>query len=245
MAALIEGPQAVEVAARELVRDDCLLPIVHARPEGLPTAGIVVHPDIFGNRPLFDDMARRLATHGFAVAVVEPFARLNRDTRDAHAEDAVTRMGWVSALNDDEQLGDLEAAANFLVVNDDVTRVGVLGFCMGGMYALKAAKLERFDASVAFYGMIRLPEHWRGSGQTEPLDGLEAACPTLAVFGSVDPYSPPDEIDALRAVWSDRPDCEIVVIEGAEHGFVHAPERPAHRPADAATLWTKTLTWLS
>ena len=65
------------------------------------------------------------------------------------------------------------------------------------------------------------------------------------MFGSVDPYSPPDEIDALRAAWSDRPDCEIVVIEGAEHGFVHAPERPAHRPADSATLWTKTLTWLS
>ena len=245
MAALIEGNEATDVETRVLRRDDCDVPIVHARPEGMPKAGIVVHPDIFGCRPLFDDMARRLATHGFAVAVVEPFARIDAAVRSAHAEDAPTRMTWVGALNDDDQLGDLEAAANLLVVEDDVSHVGVLGFCMGGMYALKAAKLERFDAAVAFYGMIRVPENWRGVGQREPLDGIENACKTLAVFGSADPYSPPDEVDALRSAWATRRDCEIVVIEGAEHGFVHAPERPAHREQDAAKLWTQTLAWLS
>ena len=51
-------------------------------------------------------------------------------------------------------------------------------------------------------------------------------------------------IDALREAWSDRDDCEIIVVEGAEHGFVHAPDRPAHRPDDAARLWQRAIDWL-
>jgi carboxymethylenebutenolidase len=37
----------------------------------------------------------------------------------------------------------------------------------------------------------------------------------------------------------------LEAVEGAEHGFVHDPERPAHRPDDAAQAWDKTLTWLA
>jgi carboxymethylenebutenolidase len=154
-------------------------------------------------------------------------------------------MGWIANLDDDDQLGDLEAAADLLVVDDDVAHVGVLGFCMGGMYALKAAATGRFDAAVAFYGMIRVPDGWRGAHITEPLATAADVCPTLAVFGSADTFTPAADIDALRAAWSSRNDCEIVVVDGAEHGFVHAPDRPAHRPDDAERLWKKTLDWLS
>ena len=52
------------------------------------------------------------------------------------------------------------------------------------------------------------------------------------------------DIEALRAAWAGRPDCEIVVYEGADHGFVHAPERPAHRADDAADAWTRVLRFL-
>ena len=41
----------------------------------MPARGLVLHPDIMGVRPLFDDLCRRLATHGFAVCAPEPFAR--------------------------------------------------------------------------------------------------------------------------------------------------------------------------
>lgn len=243
MGLLIEGRQETIVEMRTIDREDCDLPVIHARPEGMPRAGIVVHPDIFGVRPLFEDLSRRLASHGFSVACVEPFARLDSDVRAAAADDVVTRMSWVSGLRDADQLGDLEAAANMLVVEDDVANIGVLGFCMGGMYALQAAKLERFDASVAMYGMIRVPEAWCGPGVGEPLENIGDAVRTLAIFGSLDPWTPPEDIATLRSAWHDRPDCEVVVIDGAEHGFVHAPERPAHRPDDAARLWQRTLDW--
>jgi carboxymethylenebutenolidase len=244
MALLVEGTEDTIVEKLTITRDDCPVPVVHARPEGMPRAGVVLCPDIIGSRPLFDDMARRLASHGFAVCSVEPFARVAESVREA-TPDPMGRMGWLRELDDELQLGDLSAAADLLVVRDDVTRVGVLGFCMGGMYALKAAASGRFDAAVAFYGMVTVPEGWRGAGQAEPLANAAEACSTLAIFGSADAMTPAADIDALRRAWAGRSDCEVVVIEGAEHGFVHAPERPAHRPDDAAALWTKTLAWLA
>jgi carboxymethylenebutenolidase len=216
---------------------------VHARPDGLPVAGIVLHPDIMGLRPLFDDLCRRLATHGFAVCAPEPFARAPVDVRAA-AEPAA-RMAYVNELDDAVQIGDLEAAADYLVVHDDVREVAVIGFCMGGMQALKAAASGRFDKAVAFYGMIRVPDDWVGPGTRHPLDGAAEACPTLAIIGGRDPYTPDADVDALRRAWEGRADCEIVVYPEAEHGFVHAPERPSHRPDDAADAWRRTLAFLS
>ena len=241
---LREGPQETSSESRAMPRGDALVPVFHARPDGMPAAGVVLHPDIMGLRPLFDTMALRLASHGLAVAAVEPFARKTESERAA-GSDIGTRMKWVAELDDDEQLDDLSAAADLLVVEDGVTSVGVLGFCMGGMYALEAAATERFDRAVAFYGMLRLPDAWKATGRRSPLDTASDVCPTLAIFGSADAFTPAADIDALRAAWAGRDDCEIVVVEGAEHGFVHDPDRPAHRAEDAAALWTRALAWLT
>ena len=244
MAELAEGPHATEVE-RVTVRgiDGVVVEAIHARPEGVPVCGIALHPDIMGIRPLFDDLCRRLASNGFAVCCPEPFTRAPADVRAA--DDPTVRMAYVPQLVDEQQLGDLEAAADYLVVHDDVARVAVMGFCMGGMYALKAAATERFDRAVAFYGMIRVPADWRGPALAEPLASAADACPTLAIFGSVDTFTPLDDIDALRAAWADRADCEVVVYEGAEHGFIHAPERPTHRADDAADAWRRVLQFLT
>ncbi|HXY92337.1 MAG TPA: dienelactone hydrolase family protein [Acidimicrobiia bacterium] len=218
------------------------VPAVHARPDGMPKSGIVLHPDIMGLRPLFDDLARRLATHGFAVCAPEPFAHAPADV--LAATDPSARMAYVKNLDDDVQLSDLEASADYLVIHDDVNELAVVGFCMGGMQVLKAAATGRFDRAVAFYGMIRVPDDWIGDTTRQPLDTAADVCPTLAIFGGVDPYSPPADIQALRDAWADRPDCEIVVYADADHGFVHAPERPTHRADDAADAWRRVLKFL-
>ncbi len=154
-------------------------------------------------------------------------------------------MAYVSELDDDLQIGDLEAAADYLVVHDDVREVGVMGFCMGGMQTLKAAATGRFDRAVVFYGMIRVPDDWVGPKTHQPLDTVAEVCPTLALFGGQDSYTPAADIEALRAAWADRPDCEIVVYPDADHGFVHAPERPTHRADDAADAWRRVLAFLA
>ena len=244
MGNLREGRELdVSVEPRMLAIDAVDVPAVHGRPDGMPRAGVVLHPDIGGLRPLFDDMVRRIATHGLAVCAVEPFAGIAEGDRGTTTE---ARMAQVRDLDDDLQLEMLSGAADLLVVEDGVARVGVLGFCMGGHYAFKAAASDRFDAAVAFYGMLRTPEPWKGPGHTiEPLEVAAAMCPTLAIFGSVDPWTPAADIDALRAAWRGRTDCEIVVVDGADHGFVHDPERPVHRAADAAECWDRAISWLT
>jgi carboxymethylenebutenolidase len=242
MAALREGPvHDVTVEAAPLVVDGLEVAAVHARPDGLPTAGLVLHPDIGGLRPLFDDMARRLATHGLAVCVIEPWASIPQ----SELTTLESRMARVKDLDDSQQMEILGAAANRLVVDDDVNRVSILGFCMGGHYAFKAAAVDRFDAAVAFYGMVRAPVGWQGPGhRIDPLAVAAEMAPTLAYFGSNDPYTPAADIEALRAAWGGRTDCEIVVVPEAEHGFVHDPDRDVHRADDAAQAWERTLAWI-
>jgi carboxymethylenebutenolidase len=242
MGHLKEGRELdVSVEHRTLATEAFDIPAVHARPDGMPRAGLVLHPDIGGLRPLFEEMARRLATHGIAVCAVEPFAGVPPEELTTIEQ----RFAHVGGLDDRQQLEMLSVAADMLVVEDDVSRVCVLGFCMGGHYAFKAAAADRFDAAVAFYGMLRTPDGWGGPGHTiEPLAVAEDMCPTLAIFGTADSFVPNADVDALRAKWQGRTDCEIVIVEGAEHGFVHDPDRPVHRADDAAACWERALSWV-
>jgi carboxymethylenebutenolidase len=241
VAALAEGTHEPFVE-RINVRsgDGTSIPAIHARPGGVPLAAAVLIPDIMGVRPLFDEICRLVASHGIAVISPEQFAHVG----DPASLDFDARQAHMSELDDDVQLDDIERAANRLVVEDDVGDIAVVGFCMGGMYTLKAAASDRFDRAVPFYGMIRLPENWRGPAQRDPLDTAANTCPTLAIFGGNDPFTPTEDIDALRAAWNGLPDHEVVVYPGAEHGFVHDPERAAHRPDDAADAWRRALAFL-
>lgn len=240
MAELEAGPRDATTDRIMLTgRDDAAIPAIHAVPEGAPSAGIVLHPDIMGVRPLFDDLCRRLATHDFAVCAPEPFARAPEAVRDA--TEPTERMAYVPHLDDDLQLDDLTRAGNYLADRDGVDTLFVMGFCMGGMQTLKAAATDSFERAVSFYGMVRLPEAWRGPKMREPLDTAGEVCPTLALFGGKDAFTPAADIDALRAAWRERPGSEVVVYPDAEHGFVHGPDRPAHRADDAADAWHRTL----
>lgn len=194
--------------------------------------GLVVIPDIGGLRPLFDDLVARLASdHGWSVAAPEPFP-------GREAMSLEERFAAMPGLQDDRQLADVVAAADLTGAG----RVGVVGFCMGGMYALKAAGTGRFSAAVAFYGMIRVPADWRGPGLGEPLEALArpGRCPVLAVIGGRDPYTPPADVEDLRAL----PGVKVAFYPEAEHGFVHDPGRPSHRADDAADAWRRAVAFL-
>lgn len=206
-------------------------PAEAVHPEGA-VRGLVVIPDIMGLRPLFDEHVARLAAEtGWSVVAVEPFPGLEDQPLS-------WRLEHVGDLIDDRVLADVVAAADATGCD----AVGVLGFCMGGMYTLKAAGTGRFDGAAAFYGMIRVPEAWRSPGQGEPLEAVASpqACPVLAIVGTVDPWTPEDDVADLEAAGA-----EVVRYEGADHGFVHDPDRPAHRAEDAADAWGRVLTFLA
>ena len=79
---LEEGPHKATVDHITLDVEGTPVPAYHARPDGDALGGVVLVPDIFGLRPLMEDICRRLATHGLAVCAPETFTRLIRPRRD-------------------------------------------------------------------------------------------------------------------------------------------------------------------
>ncbi|MYH72275.1 MAG: hypothetical protein F4153_06835 [Acidimicrobiia bacterium] len=194
--------------------------------------GLVLIPDMMGLRPLFDDhVARIAAEQGWTVCAPQLFA----GREDLPIE---KRIGAACELVDDQVLADVLAAADAT----ECETVVLTGFCMGGMYTIKAAATGRFHRAAAFYGMIRIPDDWKGPGQGEPLELLAAGdpCPLLAIIGTDDPFTPAEYVAELEEAGA-----VIVSYEGADHGFVHDPVRPAHRPHDAADAWRHVIEFLS
>jgi dienelactone hydrolase len=195
--------------------------------------GLVVFPDIFGLRPLFADHVQRFATEwGVSTVAIEPFGS-QTDLGDIDA-----RFAAVSRLRDSDRFRDLEEAA----VATGCSSVGLIGFCMGGMYCFKSAGLACFDRIASFYGMIHTPEQWASPDQGDPLEYVRNgdASKVLAIIGSLDTWTPPGHVQELR-------DCGVTVVEysQAEHGFAHDTSRPAHRPDDAADAFARARAWLT
>lgn len=197
-----------------------------------PRMGLVISPDIFGLRPLFDEMVERLSRQWqMSVVAVEPFAH------HSLGPDVEPRFAAVPELDDAHQLRDLHEAADAL----GTQTVGLLGFCMGGMYCFKACNTERFARIVSFYGMITLPPAWKGPGQAEPLAMLinGYADNVLAVIGGHDHYTPEADVAQLRATGA-----QVVTYPDADHGFAHDASRPSHRADDARDAFARAEKWL-
>lgn len=216
-----------------------------------PARGMVMLPDASGLGPRFDELAQHLAdAHGWAVAVVELWpGREHLTTND--------RVSLMGTIEEAAVLRDAAAAADVL----GVTPVSVLGFCVGGMFAMRAAGTGRFERAVAFYGMFRVPSHWRAQARRaglrpdgwrgrlarwrgygpEPFETATAAgaCPTLAIVGALDKWTPAPDVQAARAAG-----ITVVAYEQADHGFAHDPQRPSHRPDDAADAWARAVAFL-
>ncbi len=193
--------------------------------------GLVIACDIGGLRPLFQDMCTRLcAEQGWAVCAPEPWpGREHLSVTEKQAQ--------VATLSDQETLDNFKHAA----AATNCETVNLIGFCMGGMYALKAAPLPDFTRIVAFYGMIHVPEHWQSDTQQDPLAAVHKGDPTkiMAIIGEEDQWTPPQDVDKLEATG-----VAVKRYAGAEHGFVHDPERPAHRPDDACNAWERAIAFL-
>jgi carboxymethylenebutenolidase len=203
----------------------------YVAPAAGATRGLVIVPDIGGLRPLFTEMCDRLAAeHGWSVGCFDSWHGRTESTIEE-------RMAAAGQLDDARIQADAAATADLLGVEP----VAVMGFCQGGMFSLKAAAAGRFDRAVSFYGMVRLPEAWSTATMAEPLAVLGAGdpAPILFVTGTADPYVPAADADALEATGA-----EVVRYEGAEHGFVHDADRPAHRADDAADAWRRVAEFL-
>ncbi|MBL7492486.1 dienelactone hydrolase family protein [Frankia sp. AgB1.9] len=134
-----------------------------------PWPGIVIAHDAFGLTDNARGHADRLAAAGYVTVVPNLYSAGGLRCVRATIRAAVAGTGAAHA--------DLEAVRAYLAARDDCTgRIGVVGFCMGGGFALMAAT-RGFDASAPNYGM--LPK-----GDLDEL--LAGACPVVASYGARD-----------------------------------------------------------
>src|SRR5579863_6502157 len=122
-------------------------------------AGVLVWPDIFGLRPAFRQMGKRLAESGYAVLVVNPFYRSKKaPTADAGAATPIQQlMPLAQGLNETTHMTDAKAFIGWLDRQSPVARnrkVGTQGYCMGGPIAFRtaAAVSDRVGAVASFHG---------------------------------------------------------------------------------------------
>ena len=197
-----------------------------------PTMGLVIAPDIFGLRELYDGLVARFANEwNMAVCAVEPFpGRLL-------GSEIEPRFAAVPSLSDETHLRDLHEAADAL----STPVVGLIGFCMGGMFCFKSARSERFKKIVSFYGMITIPNGWQSATQGEPLHYLKTgnADLVLAIIGGKDHYTPQVDVAELQ-----NHGVRTEIYSDAEHGFAHDASRPAHRTHDAKNAFALAHAWL-
>src|SRR6185295_651279 len=106
--------------------------------------GVLIWPDIFGLRPAFRQMGKRLAESGYAVLVVNPFYRTKKaPTSEAGSATPIPQlMPLAQSLNETTQTTDAKAFIAWLDRQPSVAKnrkVGTQGYCMGGPIALRTA----------------------------------------------------------------------------------------------------------
>ena len=217
-----------------------------AAPDASAAPGVVVIHDVWGLSDHYRDLARRLAGAGYAALAVNLYRR--------EADPKITDPGrWIRALDDRVVLADVQAAIDALAARG-AARVGLMGCCMGGQYAiLAAAGCRGLAAAVPYYGMLSDEHGLLAPAPGEPVDRarkprspLAAApslrCPTLAFFGADDAFIPLADVRDFEARLA--PEHRVVVFEGAGHAFLNDTRRELYRPDAARDAWDQMLAWL-
>src|SRR5437773_2452792 len=121
--------------------------------------GVLVWPDIFGLRPAFRQMGKRLAESGYSVLVVNPFYRTQKapTAEQGAATPIPSLMPLAQSLNETTQMTDAKVFIPWLDMQASVAKnkkIGTQGYCMGGPFAFRtaAAMPDRIGAVATFHG---------------------------------------------------------------------------------------------
>jgi carboxymethylenebutenolidase len=217
-----------------------------------PTTGaapaVLVWPDIFGLRPAFRQMGKRLAEAGYAVLVVNPFYRQKKaPTSDpkANMDDPAVReplMALMRSLTADTAATDAKAFTAWLDQQpavDKKRKMGTTGYCMGGPLVLRAAAAvpDRIGAAGTFHG---------GSLVTDKPDSPHLLIPKmkahfLIAIASNDDAKQPEAKTTLKEAFAKASlPAEIEVYAGTLHGWC-PPDSHVYNQEAAEKAWSREL----
>jgi carboxymethylenebutenolidase len=206
--------------------------------------GVLMWPDIFGLRPAFRQMGKRLAESGYSVLVVNPFYRTKKaPTADAGAATPIAQLTPLAqTLNETTQMTDAKAFIAWLDQQPSVARnrkMGTQGYCMGGPFAFRtsAAMPDRVGAVATFHG--------GGLVTTAPNSPHLQAAKTKAQFlieiAENDDMRAPTDKTVMKATFAaaNLP-AEIEVYAGAAHGWC-PPDSTVYNEPQAEKAWSRLL----
>ncbi|MBD3893472.1 dienelactone hydrolase family protein [Hydrogenophaga sp.] len=179
-----------------------------ALPAGTPRAGLVLLQEIFGVNSHIRSVADAYASAGYRVLAPSTFSRVQTGVELGYTE-ADMGLGFglktaVDALPEPGVLADIQAAIDHV---GSAGKVGIMGFCWGGLLSWRAAcRLQGLSAAVCYYG----------AGMTVAPDAqCQPKVAVLAHFGDQDPWITPASVAAFQAA---QPAVQVQVYS-AQHGF--------------------------
>lgn len=206
-------------------------------------AAVLVWPDIFGLRPAFRQMGKRLAESGYSVLVVNPFYR--RKKAPTAVNGANTPISDViplaRSLNAVTQTTDAKAFIAWLDLQSQVDKnkkVGTIGYCMGGPIVMRtaAAVADRVGAAGTFHG---------GGLVTKNADSPHRLIPQmkaqfLIAIAENDDKRDPDSKGVLKSAFAKANLPAEIEVYAAGHGWC-PPDTRVHNPDQAEKAWKRML----
>jgi carboxymethylenebutenolidase len=238
--------EGLTVADSKVISKGFQVPIYEARPAAAGKYPIVlVIPEIFGMHEHIKDVTRRFAKEGFLSLTFEPYAR---EGGVLHLPNIESVRKVVDPVPDEQVMGDLDALVAYAKQHPAgrADRIGVTGFCRGGMYTLLfAAHSREVRAAVPWYGQLR-PAKTPGVRSVGPLDiAAKIKCPVLGLYGGEDLGIPvPDVKEMEAALKGSGKTAEFVIYPGAPHAFF-ADYRPSYRAEAAKDAWGRCVAWFN
>lgn len=204
-----------------------------------PVAAIVVLQEIFGVNRHVRSMADRFAAQGYLALAPDLFQRSQAGVELGYTPDDVVQgarlKASIESLPAPGVLQDIQATVDHAAAQCG-GRVGVTGYCWGGLQSWRSAALvSGVSAAVPYYGggMTVGPELLR-----------QPRCPVLVHFGDRDKGIPMDTVEAFRQAQATAGAPVEVQVYPAEHGF-NCDERAAFEPSAAALASERTLAFFA
>ena len=228
--------EALTEQMRITVPDGGTLDAHVALPDHLPAPGLVLLPEVFNVNEHIREVASEYAAEGFLVVAPDLYWREAPGTYLPYNEPGVARARELSAQLDVQQFTrDLEHIMGAVRSRPDCTsKIGALGFCLGGTFAFLSSARYSIDAAVSYYG-IRIDE------RLDEADRL--SCPVLMHYASNDPHVPMEGVRRIQAKGAATGRMSTYVYDGAGHGF-NRRGYPAYHPESATIARERTLAFL-
>jgi carboxymethylenebutenolidase len=215
-----------------------------AHPASGTAPGVLMWPDIFGLRPAFRQMGKRLAESGYSVLVVNPFYRVKKaPTADAGAATPIEQVRPLAqGLNETTQMTDAKAFIEWLDRQSPVAKnrkIGTQGYCMGGPIAFRtaAAVPDRVGAVASFHGGGLVTD----KPNSPHLQAAKTKAQFLIAIAANDDMRSPNEKNVLKETFEKANLlAEIEVYTDAAHGWC-PPDSRVYNEQKAEKAWNRLL----